>query len=451
MIAAEASATGSDDSVELAISGAVNNAGGTIEGAGTTSGFALVYLSGTINNSGGHIAALGSASVDIDNATISGGALQTTGNGEITVLETSATILGATISAGSFIEDGATLTISGGTIGAGATIDASAFAIANISGTVANSGTLEAVGGLAASATLVIDGIVNDGTAGVILASRGVVDLDGATISGGTLRTSISGLIETVGASTNAINGFKIVSSSLVEVTSASTLMLSGGTIGAGATVETTSSGTVVVSGTVTNSGTLLASDSGSQITVASGAVVNGGRIEIGNGIVDIAGAGAESISFLSTGSGGLDIADKASATSVYAGKISGFGGGNHSNTSQFIDLVSVTYSAGETATYSANSSNTSGVLTVSSGGKAVTEINFVGAYVTSDFHLSAGISGTVAITDPPVVGGGVQSANIALLGNYMASMFATSAFNGGSVTSDTQTPQHTLLTHPHA
>ncbi len=32
-----------------------------------------------------------------------------------------------------------------------------------------------------------------------------------------------------------------------------------------------------------------------------------------------------------------------------------------------------------------------------------------------------------------------------------MASMFATSAFNGGSVTSDTETPQHPLLTHPHA
>lgn len=38
----------------------------------------------------------------------------------------------------------------------------------------------------------------------------------------------------------------------------------------------------------------------------------------------------------------------------------------------------------------------------------------------------SAGIGGTVEIADRPAVGGGIHSANLAPLGNYIASMFAT-------------------------
>ncbi len=86
---------------------------------------------------------------------------------------------------------------------------------------------------------------------------------------------------------------------------------------------------------------------------------------------------------------------------------MSGFGvsgGISHADHTQYIDLTSVSYSAGETATYSANSSNTGGVLTVSSGGQVLADITLVGAYVTSDFRLSsAGINGTVDITDPSV------------------------------------------------
>jgi hypothetical protein len=94
-------------------------------------------------------------------------------------------------------------------------------------------------------------------------------------------------------------------------------------------------------------------------------------------------------------------------------------------------------------------------VLTISSGGSIVATIDFAGAYVTSDFHLSGGSGGSgTIITDPTVVGGGVQSANIALLGNYIAAGFVTAAGgHGGTIISEAaqSVNQQPLLTHPHA
>ena len=73
----------------------------------------------------------------------------------------------------------------------------------------------------------------------------------------------------------------------------------------------------------------------------AGGAVVSGGAVVVGNGIVDVLSGGTANIAFLSTGSGGLEIAD--TSNSRFTGTISGFGGVNHTNHKQFIDLVSVT------------------------------------------------------------------------------------------------------------
>jgi hypothetical protein len=122
-----------------------------------------------------------------------------------------------------------------------------------------------------------------------------------------------------------------------------------------------------------------------------------------------------------------------------------------------------------------------------------------VGSYSAADFHITSGIGGTVAITDPMVVSGGsVQpalaetfprhgidlpdiafgaqttlaysenatgtggtltvsdgrhAAAIALLGNYMAGGFiAAAGGHGGTLTTQTQhTPPQPLLTHPQA
>jgi hypothetical protein len=56
------------------------------------------------------------------------------------------------------------------------------------------------------------------------------------------------------------------------------------------------------------------------------------------------------------------------------------------------------------------NAGNTSGTLTVSSGGHLVASIEMIGTYSTGNFHSGPGISGTVEITYPGVVhGGGIQ------------------------------------------
>jgi hypothetical protein len=137
--------------------------------------------------------------------------------------------------------------------------------------------------------------------------------------------------------------------------------------------------------------------------------------------------------------------------------------------------------------------------LSVSSGGQEVAEINFVGSYTLTNFQAGSGPGGTLKITDPQVVNGGVvlngaaqsfprngldlpniafgaqttlayaangagtggiltvsdgrHAASIALLGNYMAGSFVTAADgHGGTLVKETSPAgQQPLLTHPHA
>jgi hypothetical protein len=186
-------------------------------------------------------------------------------------------------------------------------------------------------------------------------------------------------------------------SAAIVKVASGGTL-----SVASGAVLDLLSGGTAIVSGTLNASGTVVASGSHSLVDIVAGAVVNGG-LQIGAGIVDLEGATAANVTFISTGSGGLELSDSLSDPTAFAGNVAGFGGSNHANHGQYVVLTSVTYSAGETATYSAVTAS-AGVLTVSSGGHAVAKIDFVGQYVTSNFHLTSASGGFVKIADPPIV-----------------------------------------------
>jgi hypothetical protein len=200
----------------------------------------------------------------------------------------------------------------------------------------------------------------------------------------------------------------------------------------------------------------------------------------VGNGIVDVLSGGTANVSFQATGSGGLEIADSLANSSAFTGKISGFGGANHTNHAQFIDLVSVTSAPGQIhLSYSSAASHTSGTLFVSSGGAVVAQINMIGNYTSANFSTRADSDGSVEIVDPAVPNGGIafgaqttlayttngangggtltvgdgrHAASIALLGNYIAGSFAIGADGHGGtvVTQQSQTPQAPLLTHPH-
>ena len=267
------------------------------------------------------------------------------------------------------------------------------------------------------------------------------VELDGATIAGGTVATSSSDVIS-ASSGTNVFAGVTIAADTLVAVESGATLMLRGGTISKGTLLKTELGGTAIVSGTVVNKGTLFASGSSSLVEIVSGTVVDGGTVEIGNGVVDIQGASSREISFVAAGSGGIELDD----AKAYTGEVVGFGGASHSNHSQFIDLSAIAYVSGVVS-----GSYKSGVLTVTSGGTAVATIHLAGSYVTADFQLASGASGSgTIITDPAVPhGGNAHSANVALLGNYIAGFAADG--HGASVVSNAELIEPPpLLVHPH-
>jgi hypothetical protein len=198
------------------------------------------------------------------------------------------------------------------------------------------------------------------------------VDLDGATISGGTLETSGS--------------------NAMIETVSGSADVLEGGTISSGSTVEINSGSTLTLSGTVANSGTLLANGG----TLNIDGVVNGGLVEIeGKGEVTIAQASSENVTFQAKSTGEL-VLDSTS----YTGQISGFG----ANTSQSIDLADIDFAAGaKIVSYVANRKKTGGVLTITAGTNTV-QLQLVGTYKLANFDIASDGDGGTLLTDPPVV-----------------------------------------------
>jgi autotransporter passenger strand-loop-strand repeat protein len=361
------------------------------------------------------------------------------------------------------VSSGGTLELLGGavasafTIGSGGTlVIASGYLLSGYE--VASGVTLEVAAGGTAIATIV------DSGATLELFGGGVAS--GVSISTGAILAVASGY---------AISSYDVLSGITLEVAVGGTADLT--TVESGGTLE-------LLGGAVASNSNL---SSGGTLKVASGLV--------GNGIVDVRAGGSANVGFLATGSGGLDIADTHVTSNAFSGTVSGFGGINHANHAQFIDLVSVT-SAARTISFSYAPAIGSGTLTVSSGGAVVASIEFIGSYSSANFHVTAGSGNTVKITDPEVANGGsVQSsaaatfprlgidlpdiafgaqttlaymenaagtggaltvtddrhaATIALLGNYMAGSFVAAADgHGGTLVTRAQQTEQPLLTHP--
>ena len=66
------------------------------------------------------------------------------------------------------------------------------------------------------------------------------------------------------------------------------------------------------------------------MLEIDGSAVVSGGAVVVGNGIVDVLFGGTADVRFLSNGSGGLEIADTNVTSNAVTGRVSGFGGVNH-------------------------------------------------------------------------------------------------------------------------
>lgn len=344
------------------------------------------------------------------------------------------------------------------------------------SGTIVSSGGTEIVSSGASAVNTEIESggkeIILPGGIGSVL-SGAIISDSGALFNSATIIVSAGGSLALAGSVTSNRGSINVA----------------GATNGSG--------GTLIVSGTVLNSGgTLFASGSGSLIEITGGAVVSGGVVKVGNGVVDIQSGGTANVTFLSTGVGGLEIEDSQLAPNAFTGTVTGFGGVSHANHTQYIDLASV--SASDLSQIHLNytqSGTASGTLTVSSGATVVASIKLIGTYSAANFSATLRPDSSVAIVDPVVTSGGIvesgaasvigghaigQSWQIgfdahatladsetgndgmiltadnggraaALLGHYMAASFA-SAGNGGTLTVDPMqtATQEVLLTHPH-
>ena len=288
----------------LNLYGAVTNTGGAITASGTSSDVnveSTTITGGTLNTAGGGLLQTVSSSV-LNGVTISSGSTYATGDGAITQLNTSLTNDGTFLINGSsgnaVVNLGSNVTLSGGgavtmetssgtaflrgsgvtltntndTIqGAGTIGDSAALAITNQAtidanasgktlslsqggGVVTNTGTLEATGG---GTLQIFSKIANTG--GSITANGGTVNIDDATITGGTLNATGTNVMETVGSSD-----------------------LFGVTISTGSTYDTAAGATTQLDTSLTNDGTFLIDGSagnavvnlGSNVTLSGGGVV---------------------------------------------------------------------------------------------------------------------------------------------------------------------------------
>ena len=247
--------------------------------------------------------------------------------------------------------------------------------------------------------------VTGDGSgSSLFIASGGTFEFASGTNGGSNIKPLSGATLEVGSGAAFAVN--KIDAGITVKVLSGAALTLSGATISAGALVETLSGGT---SDRQRRAGQFRHADRERDRQPGgdrSGAVVSGGAVVVGNGIVDVLSGGSANVAFLSTGSGGLEIADNGANPSTFTGTVSGFGGVNHTNHKQFIDLVSVT-SAANTISLSYVSARPAAARCRSRAAARWWRARHDRQLHVGEFSITAGSSGTVEIVDPTVVNGG--------------------------------------------
>ncbi|SHK35502.1 FecR family protein [Bradyrhizobium lablabi] len=313
------------------VNSTVNNTSGLVNGVNITG---IVYVTGT------------NGTIKLEDATISGGGVYTTGASD-TVESTSGV---------SAIKNAATVSNAGTLAANGGELDL-------IGETVSNSGgTLEAVNG---SLLVLNSTTVNNGGGAVeavdsVAQTSSTVDLQNATINGGTVATISDGIINAA-AGTNAING--------AIVNNAGTLESTGGTL----TIDSAS--------TVNNTGVLEA-NGGSLIV---GAAFSGNAQIIGASLLEL---GADStvqspdpygltkIAFTAASTGTLEL----DHSNAFHGTVSGL----DDNT---LDLRDINYLSSPTVRYAGNASG--GTLSIFVGGVDVSDIKLTGDYTGVHWALA--------------------------------------------------------------
>ncbi|MBU6462110.1 MAG: VCBS domain-containing protein [Bradyrhizobium sp.] len=339
--------------------------GGTITDNGTIDVTGSSTIDGNAALNGGHVTIEANQTLTLDDVAVTGTSFDDTASG-------------ATIQ----LDDGATLTLSGATIDGGAITDNGTI---DVTGSSTIDGNAALNGGhvtIEANQTLTLDNVTVTGTAFDDTASGATIQVDGAT--GDTLK--LSGVSVTGG-------GFNVAAHGLVQTSGDVTL----------ANTSVTNDGTIEVTG-----GQLTITGTGS---VADSVANDGGTIQIdGGAVLDLNVSDTQNVSFTGT-DGKLQI-----DTGSFGGSIVGLAATDQ------IDLTTIGYGPGTTATYVSNAGNTGGTLTVTDGSHSIA-LQLIGDYTNAHFAGSDDGNHDLLITlnandDAPVFASGetAQTATVAEL-----------------------------------
>ncbi|MDQ2860916.1 MAG: hypothetical protein M3T55_09360, partial [Pseudomonadota bacterium] len=352
---------------------AVNTAGKSLTNAGlmeATAGGRLDIQSTTVGNS-----AASGCSVGLENATIVGGTLQSSGTGRFATFFVT-NLIDATTSA---VTSQATVSVSDGTA-------------LTMQGQVVNSGRI-LVNAASALTHLTV------GSAGLTLSGGGTVSLSNNALnhfSGVTATATLTNVDNTItGAGQLGDKSMILVNQAkgTIDANGSVALIINTGTatIANAGTIEATGSGGATIVSVVANTGVL---EAAGGVLTADGAVSGSGTAVIAAGTADFASTFSEAVAFTGK-SGVLELARSQS----YAGSITGFSktGGTA------LDLRDIAFKSAGEATFSGTA--TSGVLTVTDGTHTA-KITLIGDYRTSTFTASSDGHGGVTVVDPTKVGG---------------------------------------------
>ena len=437
---------------------ALNNGGEADTNKGlmeATDGGNLTVIGSSVQNTGGIFRAATGSQIDLSNANITGGSVQTSGTGAIDIINGESSASNLAFGANVEILNGDTLVLSGAVRNFGVITEQSGShgGSLSISGAVTLSGTGSVniggqnatgsdIGGAGSGAVLTNDStIVGEGHISVALinGASGVVDAKdvNSALNFDNTNTTIanSGLIESTGAGGLNIND-AVTNGGAGKIEANSGAVNVNAAVSNAGLMEATGAGQLNIDAGVTGAGTIEAR--GGVVTVNAGV---SGHLIVDTGVLDLTQSGVtNSVSFL--GSGKLELNN----SQGYTGSISGFS----KTGTNALDLTDIGFvSAGE-ATFVENKAGTSGLLTVTNGSVTAT-ITLLGNYSTSKFVTSNDGNGGTKVVDPTAPGADSVAASARVFSGAMAAFGADAGAAVGGHLSGFRLDHPTLIAPAHA
>jgi hypothetical protein len=305
-----------------------------------------------------------------------GNAVVTLANGEtIKIMSVDA----ATLSSSNFVFNQEPVTNNAGTM----TI--SDGALLPLSGVVNNSGSIVLnSSGTSTSLEVLVENVRLQGGGQLTLS-----DNSNNVIFGGTTSATLINIDNVISGAGQLGNGqMTLVNSGTILANGVNALIVDTGSnvITNNGTLEATGSGGLAFYSDILNTGELWAN--GGNIAVHGAVSGLGSATFDGVSSIEFDGASSASVTLNATATGTLILDNFASFTGTVAGI----------NSDDKLDLKDFVFTGGTSTSFTANLDNTGGTLIINNGTQTA-NVELVGIYVASDFHVNADISGGTVVT----------------------------------------------------